>query len=102
MKAFVTILFSLAIISCGQQAKEGQNTKIEGPKVIEKKDAAGVKVDIAQLASKIDPVCEMDITSLVAENALADTASYKGKLYGFCGSGCKDEFVKNPAEFIKN
>jgi YHS domain-containing protein len=38
----------------------------------------------------------MDVTS-----GVADTASYKGKLYGFCGTGCKEEFVKKPTDFIK-
>jgi YHS domain-containing protein len=30
----------------------------------------------------------------------ADTAQYKGKVYGFCAKECKDEFVKNPESFL--
>ena len=96
MKAFVTILFSLALISCAQKAKEGENTKIEGTKPPVEKSAA-LKYDAATFATNIDPVCEMDISA-----GVADTATYKGKIYGFCGTGCKEEFVKKPADFIKN
>ncbi len=95
MKAFATILFSLALISCGQKATEGENTKIEGAKPPVEKTTDG-KIDVAILASKTDPVCDMDVSS-----GPADTATYKGKVYGFCGTGCKEEFVKNPEEALK-
>lgn len=95
MKTFATILFSLALISCGQKTKEGENTKIEGAKPPMEKTADS-KIDVAILASKIDPVCDMDVSG-----GVADTATYKGKVYGFCGTGCKEEFVKNPEEALK-
>lgn len=88
-------MFSLALISCGQKATEGKNTKVEGAKPPVEKVADG-KIDVAILASKIDPVCEMDVSA-----GVADTATYQGKVYGFCGTGCKEEFVKKPTDYIK-
>ncbi len=44
-----------------------------------------------------DPVCGMDVD---------DTSSniksvYKGQTYYFCSAGCKKDFDKNPAKFLK-
>jgi YHS domain-containing protein len=43
-----------------------------------------------------DPVCGMDIneeqTELISE--------YKGKKYYFCNSMCKENFDKNPEQYI--
>jgi len=29
-----------------------------------------------------------------------DTAHYKGKVYGFCATECKNEFLKNPEGYL--
>ncbi|MBZ4190538.1 DJ-1/PfpI family protein [Niabella beijingensis] len=42
-----------------------------------------------------DLVCGMPVTA-----GVADTAHYKGKVYGFCSKGCKDAFVKDPALYV--
>jgi YHS domain-containing protein len=97
MKALAFIAACFMIISCGQKGEpKTENTKIEGQKPPMAKDDGNLKMDASLLASKTDPVCEMDISS-----GFADTATYKGKLYGFCGTGCKEEFVKKPTEYIK-
>jgi YHS domain-containing protein len=41
--------------------------------------------------NKKDPACGMPLTA-----GVEDTVHYKGKLYGFCSTECKDEFLKNP------
>lgn len=46
-------------------------------------------------AEKKDLVCGMPLTA-----GIEDTVTYKGKLYGFCATGCKEDFVKNPKEFL--
>lgn len=51
--------------------------------------------DIALVNNKKDPACGMPVTA-----GIADTAHYKGKVLGFCGTGCKDEFLKNPDALI--
>jgi putative intracellular protease/amidase/YHS domain-containing protein len=45
--------------------------------------------------NKKDFICGMPITA-----GVADTANYKGKVYGFCSTGCKDEFKKDPASYL--
>jgi putative intracellular protease/amidase/YHS domain-containing protein len=45
--------------------------------------------------NKKDFICNMPITA-----GVADTAQFKGKVYGFCSTGCKDEFKKNPASYL--
>lgn len=45
--------------------------------------------------NKKDFICGMQITA-----GVADTANYNGKVYGFCSTGCKEEFKKNPAAYL--
>jgi YHS domain-containing protein len=35
-----------------------------------------------------------------ASAGIADTAHYKGKVYGFCSKECKDEFEKAPLQYF--
>lgn len=49
-----------------------------------------------KLDSKKDLVCGMPVLK-----AIADTAHYRGKLYGFCSKGCKEEFQKNPEGYLQ-
>lgn len=49
-----------------------------------------------QLAVKLDPVCQMSME----QSPIADTMTYKGNLYGFCHSGCKEEFKADPEKFL--
>ena len=48
------------------------------------------------LASTIDPVCKMSLSS-----GVSDTASYAGKHYGFCSKLCKDRFKQRPAAYVR-
>lgn len=48
-------------------------------------------------ASTKDLNCRMPLSA-----GIEDTAHYKGKIYGFCSTECKDGFLKNPeAEIAK-
>jgi YHS domain-containing protein len=49
-----------------------------------------------QLTTDKDPVCGMSV-----KNGFSDTAHYDGKIIGFCSPGCKEEFKKEPAKFLK-
>jgi len=44
--------------------------------------------------NKRDFICGMPVTA-----GIADTAHYKGKVYGFCASECKAEFMKSPDSY---
>lgn len=43
-----------------------------------------------------DPVCKMTIS----EEKTIEKMEYKGKLYCFCGKGCKERFEKNPEKYL--
>lgn len=45
----------------------------------------------------VDPVCGMKIK----KSAAKATYEYNGKTYYFCMEGCKEKFVKNPENYIK-
>lgn len=45
----------------------------------------------------VDPVCGMEIE----ESEIADTADYRGRIYYFCSTGCRQTFEENPAEFME-
>lgn len=47
------------------------------------------------VANKRDFICGMPVTA-----GIADTAHYNGKVYGFCASECKAEFLQNPQAHI--
>lgn len=49
-----------------------------------------------QVVNPLDPICEMS----TAEH-LYDTVQYKNKVYGFCSSGCKEEFKKSPEKYVQ-
>jgi YHS domain-containing protein len=34
------------------------------------------------------------------EDGIADTTTYEGKIYGFCASECKAEFLKEPSKYL--
>jgi len=48
------------------------------------------------LASTIDPVCKMSLSS-----GVSDTVAYAGKHYGFCSKLCKDRFKQRPAAYVR-
>ncbi|WP_460937135.1 YHS domain-containing protein [Spirosoma humi] len=48
------------------------------------------------LASTVDPVCKMSLSS-----GVVDMAAYAGKQYGFCSKMCKDRFRQRPAAYVR-
>jgi xanthine dehydrogenase accessory factor len=53
-------------------------------------------VPVAAVASAVDPVCGMT----VAVGASTPTAEHATEPYFFCGLGCRDAFVADPAGFL--
>ena len=43
-----------------------------------------------------DPVCGMDVATATA----AARTEYKGLEYYFCGSKCKEQFARDPEQFV--
>lgn len=84
----------LIVLAFGCNKKE---TKVE---VHETKSLIDPKNPLNKLkyANKIDFYCKMDITKY----GVSDTVTYKGNLYGFCSSMCKQEFMMKPEEYLAN
>ena len=84
------LAISLALGACNQKAA--------APKADDKMatDSKTVKIKLSELASNKDPNCEMT----VEEGSIADTATYQGKIYGFCSSECKEDFLKDPKSHL--
>lgn len=53
------------------------------------------KFSPAMVNNKRDFICGMPVTA-----GIADTAHYRGNIYGFCAKECKDEFLKTPQAYI--
>lgn len=82
--AAATLMFA----SCNNTASTEEKTVAESPQRIE--------IPISELASPKDLVCGMDVTV----ETLEDTTTYDGKVYAFCNTGCKEEFLKNPTSYL--
>ncbi len=49
-----------------------------------------------KVVNEEDPICGMKTAQF-----LKDTLTYNKKLYGFCGTHCKETFKKEPKKYIK-
>lgn len=84
----------LFIAACNQPA-ETNETKASVPMMPPTKDSAKAALKMLTFDSKTDLVCGMPVRA-----GVADTLHYKGKLYGFCAPECKEEFLKDPKQFL--
>jgi YHS domain-containing protein len=91
------ILVALALASCNNKTE--QKTTETTPAMSEA-SAEIVNIKLSELATNKDHVCGGAEGMELTEGAVADTASYEGKVYGFCSKECKTEFVKNPSAYI--
>ena len=82
-------LIGLAVSSCGNTFKGETKSVAPTPKKT-------LEVVISALSSKSDPVCGMALK----QGEIADTTAYEGKIFGFCGTGCKEEFLKSPKQYL--
>jgi YHS domain-containing protein len=81
----------LALHSCGSSS----NTNSETAVATKTEEAPQKDFSKLQFSSDKDLVCGMKLTM-----GIEDTLTHEGKLYGFCNTGCKEAFVKNPTEFL--
>lgn len=84
----VTLVLGFIVISCNEK-KEMEVQKAD-EEMMSSAQGLDVKVD-----NKFDPICGMETAGHVA-----DTIHYAGKVYGFCNTGCKEEFSKNPDQYL--
>lgn len=83
----------IALAACNQKA---ETKAAEQQPEITAAEPETVNVKVSDLATPKDFICGMD----VVDGSIADTASYEGKLYGFCSKECKAEFAKEPAKYV--
>jgi YHS domain-containing protein len=90
MNKFIVILIAAAAFGCNQPKATEPEKKMETTMAPAKDTAANALAKL-EYASKKDLSCGMPISA-----GLSDTATYKGKLYGFCSAECKADFLKDP------
>ena len=86
---FCFLLCALLIAACSQQNKPTMQETTAVPP-----DEKGAFKDV-KFDNTNDLVCGMPLTA-----GVGDTAHYNGKVYGFCSKGCKEKFVKSPADYV--
>lgn len=97
MKKFLLIAGIAIVLSCNK--KETKAHPHDHPHTMESETMSkDLKNPLNKLtyASKMDFTCNMDLSKY----GVSDTVTYKGKLYGFCSSVCKDDFMKKPDEYL--
>lgn len=88
---FLLIPIAFAVLSCN-------NHQAPAPETIAPmtaKEPLKEKFKASDVDNKTDFVCGMPTTA-----AISDTVHYKGKVYGFCSEGCKDDFKKDPSQYL--
>ena len=100
MKRSLSLMLATGIIfgflACNNKQNPEQKTSPALESKADENKVEGIKIETASLARPDDPVCGMSV-----KEGVNDTATVDGKLYGFCSSGCKDEFIKEPSRYIK-
>jgi YHS domain-containing protein len=91
MKLVIYLSIPIFLFSCNQ-ASNTPNPDISSPPAV-----PSVIISIDSLDSPIDPVCEMEMNA----DGIADTIEWEGKIYGFCATECKTEFIKSPEAYLK-
>lgn len=94
----ILVVFSLAaLLSCNKEEKKRHPH--DHPHSMESENMykdPNNPLNKLTYASKLDFTCNMD----VSKYGVSDTVTYKGKLYGFCSTVCKDGFMKKPDEYL--
>jgi YHS domain-containing protein len=89
MKILLLAVVVAAAFSCNQPKSVMPEKKMETVEAA--KDAAANDLTKLDFAVKKDLSCGMPTSA-----GVADTVTYKGKLYGFCAKECKEDFLKDP------
>ena len=84
---------SIFLMACGNNSATTTDTttsSMDSTVTVAAEDSV-ISYDISLVNNKKDPTCGMPVTA-----GISDTAHYDNKVLGFCSSGCKEEFLKNP------
>lgn len=86
------LVLGLILTACNQSESKTNQAQGNSPEPASAKPT----VKLSELAVDKDLVCGMPLT----DEGIADTTMHEGKVYGFCASECKAEFVKNPSAYL--
>jgi YHS domain-containing protein len=89
MKKLLVVILVAVVYGCNQPKSVMPEKKMET--VSATKDSAANDLTTLNFAVKKDLSCGMPTSA-----GVADTVTYKGKLYGFCAKECKEDFLKDP------
>ena len=87
IKLFLCCNALVLLFACSNNKKNPEQLSV--PEKVMMSNEVSIVLSEGMLFSHTDTVCGMDIG-----NEPVDTLTYKGKLFGFCSSGCKDAFIK--------
>ena len=92
-KKSLIILISTALLLTACNSQNTQQDESNNASAMEMvTDTTNIaSFDVALVDNKKDPTCGMPTTA-----GISDTAHYDKKIFGFCSSECKAEFLKNP------
>lgn len=92
MNKIIACLLTLFAASCNHT---GHKQEEPGMGMEVAKDTAVTVLKKLDFAVRKDLVCGMPVSA-----GVTDTVSYKGKLYGFCAVECKEDFLKDPEQYL--
>ena len=95
--AFLLVGFAAACNQPGKMQDEQKQMPTAGKDSVSgvQRDTVAEALKALDFAVKKDLVCGMPVSA-----GVEDTAHYKGKIYGFCAKECKDDFLKNPEQYL--
>jgi YHS domain-containing protein len=85
----LTAIAIMALGSCNNHTGKEGSDKMDA-------SAKTVQIQLSDLATTQDLICGMKLEP----GSIGDTVTYQGKIYGFCSSECKAEFVKDPQSHL--
>ncbi len=89
LRTGLLIIVVAVMAACNTHNNAKADEKADAPK-------PAITVKVADLATNMDNVCGMKLE----DGHIGDTTTYQGKIYGFCSSECKAEFLKDPQSHL--
>jgi YHS domain-containing protein len=97
LSIFAFALIVLGFSNCKNNSVNNATTNTATQSVASEETADSIRhaqMKKLTIANEDDPACGMPLL-----RGFDDTATYKGKLIGFCSKECKDNFMKNPSKY---
>ena len=85
--------FTIFLMACGNDTTSNTAT-MDSTSTSSVQDST-ITYEVSLVDNEKDPTCGMPVTA-----GITDTAHYEGKVIGFCATGCKEAFLKDPKASI--